>query len=118
MRLVIALITQVNYEKNKSTKIKISKEVGTIYYLKKILNVLIDSNPNKEQEITHFKGFFTYFKRFNENKNNYYSKEAKSTGIANRIIEENLFIFLDNKIKFFTVLEKLPTLKNYEKTFH
>ncbi|MGE4443949.1 MAG: type V CRISPR-associated protein Cas12a/Cpf1 [Candidatus Altimarinota bacterium] len=43
-----------------------------------------------------FEGFFTYFGGFNQNRENYYSDEDKSTSVSNRIINENLPKFVDN----------------------
>lgn len=47
-----------------------------------------------------FDGFFTYFSGFNQNRENYYSTEEKSTAVANRIVGENLPIFCDNILVF------------------
>ena len=47
-----------------------------------------------------FSGFFTYLVGFNQNRENYYSLEDKSTSVANRIINENLPKFVDNVIDF------------------
>lgn len=43
-----------------------------------------------------FEWFFTYFWGFNQNRENYYSDEDKSTSVSNRIINENLPKFVDN----------------------
>lgn len=43
-----------------------------------------------------FEWFFTYFWWFNQNRENYYSDEDKSTSVSNRIINENLPKFVDN----------------------
>lgn len=43
-----------------------------------------------------FKNFTTYFVGFNENRQNMYSVEEKSTAIAYRIVNENLPKFIDN----------------------
>ena len=46
--------------------------------------------------IAEFKKWTTYFAGFYENRKNMYSKEAKATAIAFRIVHENLPKFLDN----------------------
>lgn len=46
--------------------------------------------------IKSFNGFTTYFKGFNENRDNIYSNENEATAIGNRIVHENLPRFLDN----------------------
>ncbi|MBU4537068.1 MAG: type V CRISPR-associated protein Cas12a/Cpf1 [Bacteroidetes bacterium] len=56
-----------------------------------------------------FKNFTTYFSGFHENRKNMYSDKAQSTGIAFRLIHENLPKFLDN-IKIFDRLKNLPDL--------
>lgn len=47
-----------------------------------------------------FEGFFTYLSGFNENRENYYSVDEKSTAVANRVVGENLPKFCDNVIEF------------------
>ncbi|MDR2189937.1 MAG: hypothetical protein LBP53_01815 [Candidatus Peribacteria bacterium] len=64
-----------------------------------ILEVLkkeYETDSEKKQVITNFKGFFTYFKGFNENRKNYYSDEEKATAVSYRIVNENLLFFCDN----------------------
>lgn len=46
--------------------------------------------------IKEFENFTTYFTGFHENRKNMYSAESISTGIAYRLIHENLSKFLDN----------------------
>lgn len=50
--------------------------------------------------VREFHGFTTYFVGFNENRMNMYSSEEKSTGIAYRLINENLPKFIDNMDSF------------------
>jgi CRISPR-associated protein Cpf1 len=48
-----------------------------------------------------FKGFFTYFSGYSQNRKNYYVvKEERATAIATRIVYENLPKFCDNCIQF------------------
>lgn len=64
----------------------------------------------KEQAVIFkFRRFTTYFTGFHENRKNMYTGEDKATGIANRLIEENLPIFLNN----LRIFEKIKvTLKD------
>lgn len=73
--------------------------------------------PEKLENIEKFDRFFTYFKGFNQNRANYYTSDQKTTGIANRIVNVNLTIFLKNKSDFVLCLEKLPQLESYKKCF-
>ncbi len=52
------------------------------------------------QEKGVFEGFFTYLNGFNQNRENYYSTEEKSTAVANRVIADNLPRFIDNLLSF------------------
>ncbi len=65
-----------------------------------VLDLLMALFPEKESIIKEFKGFFTYFSGFNQNRENYYSSDAKATSIANRIVNENLYRFFDNCFKY------------------
>lgn len=57
--------------------------------------------------IDKFKNFTTYFKGFQKNRKNMYTDKAQTTGIANRLIEENLPIFINNLRVFEKIKEKL-----------
>lgn len=46
--------------------------------------------------IKRFGNFFTYFSGFNQNRENYYSTEEKSTAVAYRVVNQNLLIFANN----------------------
>ncbi|MDR2541683.1 MAG: hypothetical protein LBD11_08330 [Candidatus Peribacteria bacterium] len=64
-----------------------------------ILEVLekeYEDDEEKQKVIKNFKGFFTYFTGFNQNRENYYSAEEKSTAVAHRIVDENLIFFCEN----------------------
>jgi len=58
---------------------KILTEAGILKYLKA-------EYPDKSDIIEEFEGFFTYFTGFNQNRENYYSVEDKSTAVAHRIV--------------------------------
>lgn len=47
-------------------------------------------------EVKEFEHFTTYFKGFNKNRLNIYSKDKKATSIGYRLIHENLAIFIKN----------------------
>lgn len=47
-----------------------------------------------------FDGFTGYLTKFQETRKNMYSEKANGTAIANRVINENLLLFLENKIHF------------------
>lgn len=46
--------------------------------------------------IKRFGNFFTYFSGFNQNRENYYSTEEKSTAVAYRVVNQNLLTFANN----------------------
>lgn len=63
--------------------------------IKTILPDFLDNDDEIEQVLS-FVGFTTAFTGFFENRKNLYSAEAKSTGIANRCINDNLPRFISN----------------------
>ena len=76
-----------------------------ILLTKDMLELIKDKYPNDEEIKTMiddtFKGFFTYFTGFNQNRENYYTtKEEKATAVATRIVHENLPKFCDNILFF------------------
>ena len=73
---------------------KILTEKGILEALEKEY----ENDPDKKKVISNFKGFFTYFSGFNQNRENYYSSEEKSTSVAHRIVNENLIFFSDNAL--------------------
>lgn len=67
--------------------------------------------------VEEFKGFSTYFSGFFENRKNMYTAEEKSTGIAHRIINENLPKFIDN-MKVFEKIAAVPEMQeNFTKLY-
>ena len=77
------------------------------------------SEDELKQHLEAFKGFFTYFSGYNINRANYYDcSSEKNTAIATRIVNDNLPIFCDNKIRFEKnkkrYLEAYQILKNAE----
>ena len=65
-------------------------------------------DPEELEIVQSFSDFTTYFTGFNENRENMYTAEKKSTGIAYRCINNNLPRFLDNVKSFRQVKEQLP----------
>lgn len=61
--------------------------------------------------VREFRGFATYFVGFNENRKNMYSSEEKSTGIAYRLINENLPKFIDN-MEVFKKISAIPEIQS------
>lgn len=62
---------------------------------KDLLN-FVQGDEEEEELVKSFKGFTTYFKGFHENRKNMYSHEEKSTAIAYRVINQNMFRYFDN----------------------
>lgn len=103
--------------KARYSKIKLNDKGYKVLTNAKILDVLLVLYPEKSEAIDKFKGFFTYFSGFNQNRENYYTDEAKATGVANRIVNINLPIFLDDKVSFHLLVEQGLKLDEYEKYF-
>lgn len=73
---------------------------------KSVLPSFLKPEQNKEKDdVAAFNDFSTYFKGFFENRKNIFSKDAKSTAIAYRIVHDNFPKFLDN-INSFSIWEK------------
>ena len=60
--------------------------------------------------VQEFCGFTTYFVGFHQNRENMYSAEEKSTGIAYRLINENLPKFIDN-METFKKIAAIPEIE-------
>lgn len=74
------------------TEISKNKEIGHI------------SEDEIKNHLNVFNGFATFFETLQKNRNNMYSSEAKETSIANRIVNENFVIFVNN-IKIYKHLQ-------------
>lgn len=72
------------------------------------------SKDDATKIIKEFWGFTTYFTGFFENRKNMYTSEEKSTGIAYRLINENLPKFIDNMEAFKKIMEKPEMSANME----
>ena len=62
---------------------------------------------DKNQLVAEFGNFTTYFTGFNENRRNMYTAEPKATGIAYRLINENLPKYIGNMKSFCSVKDKI-----------
>ncbi|MDR2653089.1 MAG: type V CRISPR-associated protein Cas12a/Cpf1 [Prevotellaceae bacterium] len=83
--------------------IKCLMEKGILEYIEKNIDNFVTDDLSKadiQSYLDTFENFFTYFSGFNQNRENYYAKEEKSTAIATRIVHDNLPKFCDNIILF------------------
>src|SRR3989338_1590658 len=77
----------------KKESVKCLTEAGILKYIKNNIRELTDDENEIKELETHlktFEKFFTYFSGYNQNRENYYSKEEKATAVATRIIHDNL----------------------------
>ncbi|MFA5211060.1 MAG: type V CRISPR-associated protein Cas12a/Cpf1 [Patescibacteria group bacterium] len=103
----------------KEKSFNVLTEVGILIYLKNKLKdgqnyfddlklpevkILVENNKTNKEKINKalekINKFFTYFGGFNQNRENYYSIDEKTTAVASRVIDENLPKFFDNIIEF------------------
>ena len=74
-----------------------------------IEKILPDCCSEEEKEtVDFFKGFTVYFSNYNTTRKNMYTGEEQSTGIANRIVNDNLPKFFDNVRIGERILQILP----------
>lgn len=73
-------------------------------------------NDEERKLISEFTNFTTYFSGFNQNRQNMYSEEAKSTSIAYRLIHQNLPKFIDN-IAVFEKVAQTSVAKEFDKLY-
>lgn len=109
--------TELTNKKGKKININLKGAGIKILEEKNILALLAHHNPKRIVSIKEFVEIFTYFKGFNRNRANYYTSDQKATGVANRIININLNIFIKNKQDFGLFLSKLSKLEGYKKYF-
>lgn len=64
------------------------------------------SQDEAKEFVKEFWGFTTYFEGFHKNRKNMYTSEEKSTGIAYRLVNENLPKFIDNMEAFKKAIAK------------
>jgi hypothetical protein len=82
-----------------------------------VLKIIHKDDIQKLEILNFFNGFWTYFGGFNQNRENYYSSESKSTSIANRSIDENLTRFIDNIDYYKKITPQIPDLLKFEEKF-
>lgn len=75
------------------------------------------SQDEAKQLVKEFWGFTTYFVGFFDNRKNMYTSEEKSTGIAYRLVNENLPKFIDNMEAFKKAIAKPEIQANMEELY-
>lgn len=75
------------------------------------------SQDEAKELVKEFWGFTTYFVGFFDNRKNMYTSEEKSTGIAYRLINENLPKFIDNMEAFKKAIAKPEIQANMEELY-
>ena len=75
------------------------------------------SQDEAKELVKEFWGFTTYFVGFFDNRKNMYTSEKKSTGIAYRLVNENLPKFIDNMEAFKKVIAKSEIQANIEELY-
>ncbi len=75
------------------------------------------SQDEAKELVKEFWGFTTYFIGFFDNRKNMYTSEEKSTGIAYRLINENLPKFIDNMEAFKKAIAKPEIQANMEELY-
>lgn len=75
------------------------------------------SQDEANELVKEFWGFTTYFVGFFDNRKNMYTSEEKSTGIAYRLINENLPKFFDNMEAFKKAVAKPEIQANMEELY-
>lgn len=103
-----------DWQENKKDKIQpMLKEkwykILTEQWILKVLEKIYANDEQQLQVIKNFNGFFSYFIWFNQNRENYYSIEEKSTAVAYRVVDQNLLTFAVN-CTFKEQVEKIPNI--------
>lgn len=75
------------------------------------------SQDEAKELVKEFWGFTTYFVGFFDNRKNMYTSEEKSTGIAYRLVNENLPKFIDNMEAFKKAIAKPEIQVNMEELY-
>ncbi|GBR77399.1 putative CRISPR-associated protein [Candidatus Termititenax dinenymphae] len=85
--------------------------------IQELLPEFISKDIPKEKLVEGFQRWTTYFKGFNENRQNMYSDEDKATAIAYRIVNENLPKFIDNLKVYKDIKSKIKTTAKSDQVF-
>ena len=104
--------------KDKEEKKKII-DSDLIQYINTAEPSQLDSMSQDEAKklVKEFWGFTTYFVGFFDNRKNMYTSEEKSTGIAYRLVNENLPKFIDNMEAFKKAIAKPEIQANMEELY-
>lgn len=95
------------FTKNKKYKGLFGKEL-----LKEYLSEFYKDDKDKLIDIKLFENFTTYFTGYNQNRQNIYTEEEKSTAIAFRLINQNLPTFIKNMQNYRKIKEYIPTIND------
>lgn len=79
-------------------------------FFKLLLKAAEDKKEAPDANVERFASFACYFKGYQENRENIYSKEKQTTAAANRAINENFPRFLDCCAIFRHIEEKYPSI--------
>ena len=96
-----------SFRNNNEYKGLFQKDIINIYLI-----TMYKDDKEKIKDIGEFNKFTTYFSGYNKNRENMYSEEEKPTGIAYRLINENLPIFIENFKIYNRVIKFMPEIIN------
>ena len=104
------------------TAFKNDGRFGNLFKAEMIKELLPDflTDENDLYVVNRFRDFTTYFTNFQTNRKNMYSDEEKSTAIAFRIVNQNLFKLFDNHSTFtkkVTTILPAEVITNIERDF-
>lgn len=104
--------------KDKTDKTKII-DSDLIKFINIAESTQLDSMSQDEAKelVKEFWGFTTYFVGFYDNRKNMYTAEEKSTGIAYRLVNENLPKFIDNMEAFKKAIARPEIQANMEELY-
>ena len=104
--------------KDKTDKTKII-DSDLIKFINTAESTQLDSMSQDEAKelVKEFWGFTTYFVGFYDNRKNMYTAEEKSTGIAYRLVNENLPKFIDNMEAFKKAIARPEIQANMEELY-
>lgn len=83
---------------------------------KEVLELMEVFFPEEKDLFKSFNNFFTYFSNFKESRKNLYASNWITWAVATRAIEENLAIFIKNKLEFEKFKENFPDFVSNEFT--
>lgn len=95
------------FTKNKQYKGLFGKELLKVY-----LQEFYKDDKEKLDDIKLFSNFTTYFAGYNQNRQNMYTADEKSTAIAFRLINQNLPTYIKNMQNYQKIKEFMPTIND------